>query len=296
MPHDWPVLEVFTEAGEVAEGLSFSAIVGVVGGALGALASLTMPLYIIWYKRSVSRRDEAARYYEPLLRAAYDLQSRIYNILKMDFLKVFVTNAADEDEKSYAVHNTVFLFAQYFAWTEIARRQVRFIDLGRDAKSRELAHLQDELTGALGRDAIGDGASKKPLLRIFAGEQRELGERMIIDGQHGPMCESYASFVTRQRKGESHELEARLERHIRACQESKGFKEARERLELVQGLLIMLLYLLDPKHLRFPVERRSILAPERMARYLVGRYTSLRAVGARDRDMNPRGNEGVNHE
>lgn len=91
------------------------------------------------------RRFEAertvARYREPLARAAYDLQSRLYNILQQHMI-VALYDKGDERERSYVVDNTSFLVAQYFAWTEIVRRDIQYIDLGRNEQTRRLARLR----------------------------------------------------------------------------------------------------------------------------------------------------------
>lgn len=64
------------------------------------------------------------RYREPLARAAYDLQSRLFNIVKGRFLETFLANG-DAREQAYALNNTVFVIAQFFAWTELVRRELQ---------------------------------------------------------------------------------------------------------------------------------------------------------------------------
>ena len=83
------------------------------------------------------RERETSRYKEPLLRSAYDLQSRLYNILKQGFLDVYLSKG-DDREKTYAVENTTFAIAQYFCWSEALRREVQFTDLEDQPKARNL--------------------------------------------------------------------------------------------------------------------------------------------------------------
>ncbi len=64
-----------------------------------------------------------------MMHAVYDLQSRIFNILKRDFLTAYYTNGTDR-EKFYAQQNTVFLVAQFLGWTELIRQEIQFLDLG----------------------------------------------------------------------------------------------------------------------------------------------------------------------
>jgi hypothetical protein len=82
-----------------------------------------------------------SRYRDPLLGAAFDLQSRIYNILILGFSGYL--SSGDEGEKSYAVNSTLFLIAQYFGWTEALRRGVQFLDLGEVERSRELVKTRE---------------------------------------------------------------------------------------------------------------------------------------------------------
>jgi hypothetical protein len=107
------------------------------------LAAQLENLRLVEQRRFEAERT-AARYREPLARAAYDLQSRLYNILQQNLLAVYF-DKGDERERSYVVDNTTFLVAQYFAWTEIVRRDIQYIDLGRDEQTRRLARLQDDI-------------------------------------------------------------------------------------------------------------------------------------------------------
>src|ERR1700752_351953 len=59
-------------------------------------------------QRRFDAEKTVARYREPLARAAYDLQSRIYNILQQNLLAVYFDNG-DERERSYVIENTTFL-------------------------------------------------------------------------------------------------------------------------------------------------------------------------------------------
>jgi hypothetical protein len=125
--------------------------------------------------RQAETEKAVRKFREPLGRAAYDLQSRIYSIIKSDFLNAYLKTGGRRT-KSYAIKNTLFVIAQYFAWTEIVRREIQFIDLGTDDQTRKLTELQDSIYSIWQTNVYGD-----PLFRIFAGEQRAIGERLIRD-------------------------------------------------------------------------------------------------------------------
>jgi hypothetical protein len=201
------------------------------------------------------RRFEAqrttARYREPLARAAYDLQSRLYNILQQNLLAVYY-DKGDERERSYVVDSTAFLMAQYFAWTEIVRRDIQYIDLGQDEQTRRLARLQDDIYSLFQTDRFGR------LFRVFAGEQRAIGEQMIREGPRGLECLGYAAYLDQVAKGSDRLIEV-LRGDVRAA--SAHLPAARPRLVALQHALIDLLAFLDPAFVRFPRERRT-KAPE----------------------------------
>jgi len=200
--------------------------------------------------RRLEREKSVARYREPLGRAAYDLQSRLYNIIQQKFIKVYLDNGS-ERERTYAINNTVFLAAQYFAWTEIIRRDIQFLDLGADDKTCELARLQDIIYSLWQTDGYG------PLFRVFAGEQRALGERMICDSARGPDSMGYAAFLEQTRHIPDLLLNA-LKTDVQDL--SSRLPEARVRLIAIQNALIDLLDFLDPNFIRFPKERRTKIA------------------------------------
>jgi len=204
-------------------------------------------------KAEADRRAEtertAQRFSQPLGRAAYDLQSRIFNIIKSDFLSAYLKNG-DERTHSYAVKNTLFVIAQYFAWTELVRREIQFIDLGVDEKTRQLSALQDSIYSIWQTDKYG------PLLRIFAGEQRAIGERIIREGPRGPECMGYASFLDFFDSCQDPLLHA-VEADVAAL--GANLPHALPRIIALQHALIDLLDFLDPSFVRFPKRNRTKL-------------------------------------
>jgi len=235
-----------------------SAAVAVVSAALafwGQARTARLESELERLRLSEQRRFEAertvARYREPLARAAYDLQSRLFNILQQNLLGVYYQRG-DEHERSYVVDNTAFLMAQYFAWTEIVRRDIQYIDLGLDEQTRQLARRQDEVYSLFQTDGFDR------LFRVFAGEQRAIGERMIREGTRGLECLGYAAYLDQLATSKDRLLEA-LRADVRTA--SVRLVPARPRLVAIQHALIDLLAFLDPDFVRFPRERRT-KAPE----------------------------------
>jgi len=204
-------------------------------------------------RKEAERRAEiektTRRFREPLGRAAYDLQSRIFNIVKIGFLDLYLKNG-DRRTRAYATKNTVFLIAQYFAQAELVRKEIQYIDLGADDQTRRLSELQDGIYALWQTDRFG------PLLRIFAGEQRAIGERIIREGTRGPECMGYASFLDSY-KAKPDALLCALEDEIMSL--GSSLERARPRLLALQHALVDLLEFLDPDGVRFPKRARTKL-------------------------------------
>jgi hypothetical protein len=219
--------------------------VGAIAGVVALLTSLLTSSTLRKTEREKlehPRRQQISRFSEPLARSAYDLQSRLYNILRKGFVQAYLANGSAR-ERGYAIDNTVYLIAQNLCWTELARREIQFIDLGKDKQTRRLLRLQDTLYAFWGTDA------HSAHLRLFAGEQRALGEALIAEDR--PECIGYGHFLKTFTPGKNPLVDAlRVE-------VASGLPQATDRLREVHHALIDLLDLLDPKHLRFPLDRRA---------------------------------------
>jgi hypothetical protein len=201
-------------------------------------------------ERRFESEKAVSKYREPLARAAYDLQSRLYNILDGKLIETYLLNG-DERERSYIVNNTVFVIAQYCAWTEIIRREIQYIDLGDDEQTQRLARLQDTMYSLWQNDT----KFENKLLRLWAGEQRALGESLIADGPRGPECIGYGKFLRKLKSQDPLSPLGFLQSEIKGLSELNA--EERPRLVALQNSLIDLLAFLDPNNIRFPADRRS---------------------------------------
>ncbi|HEX9198955.1 MAG TPA: hypothetical protein VF865_05315 [Acidobacteriaceae bacterium] len=202
-------------------------------------------------KAEAGRRAEteqtARRFREPLGRSAYELQSRIYNIVIGNFFKVYL-EGGDDRARYYAINHTLFVIAQYFAWTELIRREIQFIDLGADQETRELAQLQHKIYASWQTDRYF------PLLRVFGGEQHAIGERMIWEGPRGPQCMGFATFLD-YLMGNPDPLICALKSDVEAL--GAHLEDALPRLTELQHSLVDLVMFLDPEAIRFPKKNRT---------------------------------------
>jgi hypothetical protein len=138
--------------------------------------------------RELAAEDVLARYREPLAVAAFDLQSRLYNILQLDFLTKFGDKHPRRDA---ALSTTLFRLAQYFGWTEILRRDIQFMSFPEAEHTQRVVKLQSNIAKAFLRDDYGHD------MMIWGDEQRALGELMIVDVNGSAMPMGYAAFSER---------------------------------------------------------------------------------------------------
>jgi hypothetical protein len=194
-----------------------------------------------------ARRDAKLvleRYREPLLASAFELQSRLRNILRYDFFQDYVVQGK-AGKQSAALETTLYLFAQWFGWREIIRREIQYLRLSSDKETREVARLFRDI----GETFISDEFD--PQFMIWRVEQRGLGERMIIYADGRPTCMGYASFL--EARPTMAEWLDPLEHDLRTLDE-KG----RERLTRLQNLLLDLVLKLDKKQMRYPFRLEKV--------------------------------------
>ena len=157
---------------------------GFIGAFLGGFAKFFwerwLPDTLTWRRQqSQEHRRVLALFRDPMLRSAYDLQSRLLNIIRQGGLAYLDR----QGERQYGVDSSLFVVAQYFAWAEILQQRIRMLNF------RALSTALEAMS-----DKVGDGSSA---LRVFRMQQREIGERMVKDiGADGePRVLSYTEFL-----------------------------------------------------------------------------------------------------
>jgi hypothetical protein len=185
-------------------------------------------------------RETLESYREPLLAAAYELQARLHNILRNRFIENYlVGNKADK--KHAALQSTLYVFAQYFGWREIIRREVQLLRFSRDTQTREIARLLRDVSETFLTDAFG------PQFMIWRVEQRGFGEQMMVTTDGKMRCLGYAAFIEQRTKMQQW-LDP-LEHDLQSIEVG-----GRNRLTELQHLLLDLVRRLDEERTRYPFE------------------------------------------
>jgi hypothetical protein len=233
-----------------------SAVLTAILGARAAKGRLQLQAEIEEQRTSRAKQEERQnlmnRVRDPVLWAAFDLQSRVYNIVAQRLLLVYLIHGTAE-QRAYVQRNTLFLFGQYLAWMEIIRRGVHFLDLGDKQENREIVNQFSKISSIFNSDAFPD-----TLFCIFRGDQRAIGEIMINAPANGELsCIGYAEFCVKSDTDPSFaQWFMPLSRDI---DQLAGDDQWHPRLIALQNSLVDLINLLDPESIRFPDRHRSNL-------------------------------------
>jgi hypothetical protein len=227
---------------------------------MGALVSV---FYAHRLRRAaqVEEADQlAVRFREPVLQAAFNLQSRLYNIVRQDFLDDFlVGDTSSPEEREYAVLNTAYLIGQYLGWVEAIRRESQYMDPRSRSRNREIVDRLERV-----RDTFAESRElKDPTLRLFRGEQRAIGEVMLVPTDSATVgvprweCKGYARFIDEQDVDKLQRWFRPIENDVATL--AKEPHKDHERLVKLQHELVDLIEILDPLAERVPPHQRQRL-------------------------------------
>lgn len=167
--------------------------------------------------------------------------------MRQKLLQVYYAEG-NESEREYTLQNTIYVIAQYLCWREIIRREILFFDLGEVESTRKLTELMDQIQALFLTDDLDS------VFRIFRGEQRAIGEKMIVSENERRSCLGYATFVENQ-DDPFRRWFRQLEKDVDLL--SKGPSLRGERLVHLQHALIDLIDYLDPNCIRFQEKYRT---------------------------------------
>ena len=231
-----------------------------------ALISVAGAMISLWFSRHAAQHDRvvaaealAVKFREPLIQAAFNLETRLYNILEQDFLQRFLLSGVADQDRDYAEDNTLYVLGQYFCWVEIIRRESQYLDPRDRARNRVVSQHLEEI-----RDVFATSERfENPVFRLFRGEQRAVAEVMLVP-VHEPQqglprweCMGYAAFVAALRNDDFNRWFIRLREDITALAKEPDLH--RERLVGAQHALVGLIEVLDPEGDRVPLALRERL-------------------------------------
>ena len=184
---------------------------------------------------------------EPLLQAAFDLQSRIANIYECCF---FSFHEPDRERyRLYTEESTIYRIAQYFCYVEILRKESLYVNLTKPREIKKTLSLLHHIERAWSSDKIHGEE-----LRIFADEQRYIGECLFCEKDGKLSCMNYRDFIKLWSRKEDVILDE-IRADVRKIAGDASYRIASHRMVKVQNLLIDLIEARDNPHSRFPADK-----------------------------------------
>ena len=226
------------------------AIVSLVGAIGAAVITGWFAFYSDYRKRLSESEKLVAKYRDPLLLAASDLQSRLFNIVDQGILNYF--DSPNRRQRDTLTIYTCFLVGQYFAWTNILRRQAQFLCFSTDKQNKQLADILASVSHVFATD--GKYGPDQPFL-LWRGQQMAIGESMTIREDNGEgkelVCLGYAAFSKKMEDETFRQWFEPVIEGITTLFEQRGQPNGTEhRLRHLQHLLVDLISILDTKRLR----------------------------------------------
>jgi len=244
----------------VADGVSSVGLGGFIS-VYGQIRTTRLEHQLAQQREAQSREAKAkaiiTKYRDPLLKSAFDFQSRLFSIVQLGFLRIY--SKRTQTDTDYAIKNTLYVIAEFLGWVEILRQEVRFLDLGDIEANKRL----EELLSNIKETFLTDGMDLT--FRLFRGEQRAIGEIMIVERETKDdklsECMGFAEFVQRLDDPLFSKWFSKLEKDIAILAgEVQGHEQ---RLIALQHTLIDLIDFLDPDCSRVPKSYRTKIASVR---------------------------------
>jgi hypothetical protein len=120
-----------TEAMEVAVVIALIALAGSIFGT----RAMVFGAPVLQARREAKTVLDGHR--EPLLAAAYELQSRLHTSSATASSRTTWGTKAGKQEA--ALESTLYVFAQFFGWRKMIRREIQFLRFPKDGATREVA-------------------------------------------------------------------------------------------------------------------------------------------------------------
>ena len=193
----------------------------------------------------------AERYQEPLVLAAEQLRSRVWNIRNARFLERYLLQGS-EAEAEYARNSTLWFVGLYVCFEDILEREVQYLTFQGEERTRLLQRHIHDVRKAFATDKL------EPPFRVFRTNQKAIGEvvRTVerdAEGNDRTGCMGFSEFSTcMQDEGVNRWLNP-LASDIQFIARNPAFS----RLQSIESALESLVLFVDDQGIRFPHPSRQ---------------------------------------
>jgi len=202
-------------------------------------------------EREFTKTEKAAKlvslFRDPFLESAFDLQSRLYNVLS------FSSRFGRGRDDDYYIPSTLFLVGQFFGWVEILRRDMLYTDIANVGEAKDLLLRVRGLQNLFSKTT----SQYKDRRVIYRVEQRAIGEIMIADDaitSDDHVRRNTIGYATFRAKLDDPEFKRWFTNFAEGLDNPPAPFEP-DRLRAIQIALIDLIDFLDPNKERFPHDR-----------------------------------------
>jgi hypothetical protein len=160
-------------------------------------------------------RTEIERWANPILGSVRALLARLGNILFQSGAVVlaadYSTGAEWSIDHAYMLQTTVYLFGQFFCWSRLLEERLRYdlfrSQVDKDAFLRAMRAVGEPLSAFPLWELLPKDRQKVDALpledrQVFSGQQRAMGETLIVERGTEPSCMRLAEFLDRYKGDE----------------------------------------------------------------------------------------------
>jgi hypothetical protein len=232
-----------------------SGALGLIGGLIATYARFLLE-YLLprRYQEQQAATQVRQRYTWPILAAAAELRDRLGNIILVGHRQLRSLEEREPTLEDYFFLSSLYVVGQYFAWIEILRQEIVFLDLGSGAANRRFRDLLEAVIDAF-RDSFweekGRAISQLRDVSIARHRLHALGDLMIEVTENGPRCLNYRRFCQRYLASDPEFVpwfHWAAELFVSLGEDERDFRW--DRLIIIHERLSRLIEYLDPGHSR----------------------------------------------
>lgn len=180
-----------------------STLIAAVSASIGFVGKSLLDSF---FKRREKNYEISKKYSRPILFSGAELQDRLWYItqreasfenpvlLRKDDSEPF--SAISSMKRRHYLVSTIYLFGRYFAYIEILKKKVQFVELHTLNKTINFTLLVKNVERILSDTNLSD-RSKIPIKtdrQLFKLQQTYIGEKLIIEKDGEMQCMSFADF------------------------------------------------------------------------------------------------------
>lgn len=143
-------------------------------------------------KRNEETQKLVAKYRDPLMLAAHDLQSKTWSITDGG-VATHILSAGAREQANMRVY-PAFLVGQYLSWVFILRRQVQFLKFSTNEKNNQLTDKLAQITEAFAGSSGHLAWKREEPFRLYRSQQMAIGEILTVKEGDELYCMGYAEF------------------------------------------------------------------------------------------------------